>query len=67
MMVRRLISSCMDFLMLNFSFEFHTVLWDFDKKKILMLILLCLRRSVRFLCFLLEEVLELKIRARDET
>ena len=32
MLERRLISFHMEFVMLNFSFEFHTVLWDFDEQ-----------------------------------
>ena len=31
MLERRLVSSHMDLVMLNFSFEFHIILWDFDK------------------------------------
>ena len=31
MLERRFVSSHMDLVMLNFSFEFHTFLWTFDK------------------------------------
>ena len=33
MLGRRLISAYMDFVTLNFSFDFYTVLWAFDKQK----------------------------------
>ena len=35
MLERRFISARMDLVTLNFSFEFHTVLWAFDKKNCL--------------------------------
>ena len=47
MMDRRFNSAHMDLVMLNFSFEFHSVLRDFDKQKFLMLVCLDERRSVR--------------------
>ena len=46
---RRFISAHMDFVILNFSFDFYTILWDFDKKKFLMLVCLDQIWSVR--CF----------------
>ena len=49
MLLRRLILALMDFVMLNLSFEFHTILWVFDKQKFLMLIFLDTRRPVRCL------------------
>ena len=62
MLERSFISARMDLVMLNFSFEFHTVLWDFDKKKGLMLV--CLDR--RCLCFLLEKTtFELNLSAME--
>ena len=51
MLERRFISARMDLVMLKFSFEFHTVLRAFDKKKFLMLACLHQRRSDRCLCF----------------
>ena len=33
MLERRIIYAHMDFVTLNFSFEFHTLLWAFDKQK----------------------------------
>ena len=56
MLERRFISSCMELSMLNFSFEFHTILWAFEKKKFLMLVCLDQRRSIRFLRFPLENI-----------
>ena len=50
MLERRLILDRIDFVMLNFSFEFYTALWAFDKKKFFMLMLLDRRRSARCLC-----------------
>ena len=65
-LARRLILARADFVMLNFSFEFHTISWEFDKKKLLMLMFLDLSRSVRCLCFPLEKtILELNFRERD--
>ena len=55
MLERRFNSARMDLVILNFSFEFHTVLWFFDKKKFPMSVCLDRRRSVRCLCFLLEK------------
>ena len=46
----------MGLVMLNYSFEFHTVLWAFDKKKFLMLVFLDRRMSVRYLRFPLEKI-----------
>ena len=54
MMERRFISAHMDLVMLNVSFDFYTILWDFYKQKFVILICMCRRRSVRFLCFPLE-------------
>ena len=51
MLESRVISSRMDLAISNFSFEFHTFLWDFDKQKFFMLIFLDRRSSVRCLCF----------------
>ena len=51
MLVRRLISARMDFVILNFSFELDTVLWDLDRQKFLMLTFLDAIRSVRCLYF----------------
>ena len=66
MMVRRLISAHMDFVILNFSFEFHTILWAFDEQKFLTLTFLDVRMHVSFLCFLLaSNVFELNFSARD--
>ena len=48
MLERRFISARMDLVMLNFSFEFHTV---FDKQKVLILKCLHQRRSVKCLYF----------------
>ena len=50
MLERRFISFPMDLVMLNFSLEFHTILWAFDKQHFLMLVRLDRRRSVRCLC-----------------
>ena len=56
MLERRFVSAHMDLVMLNFSFEFHTILWAFEKKKFLMLVCLDQRRSIRFLRFPLENI-----------
>ena len=65
-LARRLILAHMYFVMLNFSFEFHTVLQDFYNQKFFMLIFLDLSRYIRYLCFLLTKtVLELKLSASD--
>ena len=45
------ISAHVCFIVLNFSFELHTVLWDFDKKKFFMLMLLDRRVSVKCVVF----------------
>ena len=45
----RFVSARMELVMLNISFEFHTVLWALDKH-FLMLVCLDRRRSVRCLC-----------------
>ena len=67
MLERRLLSARIDFVMLNFSFEFHAVLWYFDKRKSLMLMLLVRKSSVRCVCFpLSKKVFELDFSARDE-
>ena len=50
MLEKRFTSSHIDFAMLNLSFEFHTILWAFDKQKVFMLIFLDRRNSVRSLC-----------------
>ena len=50
MLDRRFVSAHMDLVMLHFSFEFHTVLWAFYKKNILMLACLDRRMSVWCLC-----------------
>ena len=55
MMERRFISARIDLAMLNFSFDFHTVLWAIDKQKFLMLVCLDRRKSVRCLYFSLEK------------
>ena len=39
----------MDFVMLDFSFDVHTVLWALDKQKFLILRFLDVRRSVKCL------------------
>ena len=63
MQEKRLISARMDFVMLNLSFEFHTVFWDFYKQSFMLMLLD--RRSVRFLCFPLEKTaFELNFSAR---
>ena len=65
MMVRILISARADFVILNFSFELCTILWAFDKHKFLMLTLLGVRRSVRYLRFPLKKTfLELNFNTR---
>ena len=51
MLERRVFSPRMNFAMLNFYFELHTVLWAFDKEIFLMLVCLDQMRSVRYLCF----------------
>ena len=62
----RLIPSYIDFVMLNFSFKFHTVLQAFNKQKFLMLMFLCLRKSTRYLFFpLAKTVLELNFSTMD--
>ena len=64
--MRRLILARIEFVMLNFSFEFHTVLWVFNKQKFLILMFLDLRMHARCLCFPLEKkMLELNLSARD--
>ena len=39
----------MDFVMLNLSFEFHTILWYFDKQKLFVFVFLCLMMHARSL------------------
>ena len=41
----------MNFVILNCSFEFHTVLCDFDKQKFFILMFLDLMRSIMCFCF----------------
>ena len=57
MLVTRSIFSHMDFVTLNFYFEFHTVSRDFNKKNFLILTFLEARRHVRHLYFSLESTL----------
>ena len=47
MLMRRLISTLVDFVMLDFSSVFHAVLQNLDNNKLLMMILSYLIRSVR--------------------
>ena len=64
-LVKRLISARVYFVMLNFYFEFHAILWGFYKQKFLMLKFLNLRRHVRCLSFpLVKTVFELNFSAR---
>ena len=55
MLKRRFVCARMDLVMLNFSFEFNTFLWDFDNQKFLMFVCLDRMRSVRCLCFPLKK------------